>query len=199
MSTVPRLPVGLASWERAMNAAEAVRQRMLRATAALEQAGVPYAVIGGNAVASWVGSVDAGAVRTTKDVDLLLRRDDLDRAKATLTAAGFVYAETWDVHMFLDGPQARPSESVHLIFAGEKVKVDDLAAAPDVTDVVTLDALRVVNLEAIVRMKLTSYRDKDRTHIRDMIGVGLIDATWPARFPAELAARLQQILDTPGG
>src|SRR5262249_33238113 len=120
-------------------------------------------------------------------------------AKAGLTAAGFVYAETIDVHMFLDGPQARPSESVHLIFAGEKVKVDDLAAAPDVTEATTVDALRVVTLEAIVRMKLTSYRDKDRAPIRDLIGVGLIDATWPARFPAELAARLQQILDTPGG
>lgn len=199
MSTVPRLPVGLASWERAMNAAEAVRQRMLKAVAALEQAGVPYAVIGGNAVAAWVGSVDPGAVRSTKDVDLLLRRDDLERAKVALTAAGFIYAESWDVHMFLDGPQARPSESVHLIFAGEKVKPDDLAAAPDVADAATVDALRVVSLEAIVRMKLTSFRDKDRTHVRDMIGVGLIDATWPARLPAELGGRLQQILDTPGG
>jgi hypothetical protein len=48
-------------------------------------------------------------------------------------------------------------------------------------------------------MKLNSGHDKDRTHLRDLVGVGLIDANWPARFPPELAARLQHVLDTPGG
>jgi hypothetical protein len=46
-----------------------VRQRLLRATAALDSAGVPYAVVGGNAVADWVTRVDAAAVRFTQDVD----------------------------------------------------------------------------------------------------------------------------------
>ena len=48
-------------------------------------------------------------------------------------------------------------------------------------------------------MKLTSNRDKDRTHIRDLIGVGLIDETWPDRFPPELAERLKSILANPEG
>ena len=48
-------------------------------------------------------------------------------------------------------------------------------------------------------MKLIAYRLKDRVHILDMIGVGLIDATWPARFPAALGDRLQQLLDDPDG
>jgi hypothetical protein len=48
-------------------------------------------------------------------------------------------------------------------------------------------------------MKLTSYRDKDRMHLRDLIDVGLLDATWPAKFPPELGARLQAILDDPDG
>ncbi len=90
---------------------EKVRDRLLRSTAALEAAGVPYAVIGGNAVMAWVEQAD----------------------------------------------------------------------------------------EAAVRMKLTSNRDKDRMHLRDMLGVGLIDATWPARYPPELAARLQHLIDTPDG
>ena len=60
-------------------------------------------------------------------------------------------------------------------------------------------SFRVLALEALVRMKLTSNRDKDRTHLRDLIDVRLINATWPARFPPDLAARLQQILDTPDG
>ena len=61
-----------------MAAAEEVKQRMLRTTAVLDAAGVPYAVIGGNAVATWIGSMDPDAVRGTKDVDILLRRDDLN-------------------------------------------------------------------------------------------------------------------------
>jgi hypothetical protein len=48
-------------------------------------------------------------------------------------------------------------------------------------------------------MKLTSFRDKDRTHLRDLIDVGLVDASWPARLPDELASRLQALLDTPEG
>jgi hypothetical protein len=48
-------------------------------------------------------------------------------------------------------------------------------------------------------MKLTSFRDKDRVHVRDLIDVGLVDASWTSRFPSELAARLQQLLDTPDG
>jgi len=58
---------------------------------------------------------------------------------------------------------------------------------------------QVVNLEALLLMKLTTYRLKDRVYILDMIGVGLIDATWPARLPTALGGRLQQLLDNPNG
>ena len=58
---------------------------------------------------------------------------------------------------------------------------------------------RVVELEQLVQMKLNSYRDKDKTHLRDMIGVGLVDVSWPEKFPAELGQRLQELLDDPDG
>src|SRR5207247_8254257 len=83
------VPLGEVSWERMIRAVEKVRERLLRATAALEKAGVPYAVVGGNAVASWVSAVDEAAVRNTRDVDILLRRSDLDAATAALAQAGF--------------------------------------------------------------------------------------------------------------
>jgi hypothetical protein len=57
----------------------------------------------------------------------------------------------------------------------------------------------VLDLEALVRIKLTSYRDKDWTHLRDLLDVGLIDGNWCWRYPAELAARLQPLIDTPDG
>src|SRR6266542_3821953 len=58
---------GDVSWERMIRAVEKVRDRLRRATAALNKAGVPYAVAGGNAVAAWVSRVDECAVRNTQD------------------------------------------------------------------------------------------------------------------------------------
>ena len=84
-------------------------------------------------------------------------------------------------------------------FCGEKIRPEYVAPVPDVAETQSFKAFRVLTLEALVRMKLTSFRDKDRTHLRDMIGVGLIDATWPARFSPVLAARLQELLDDPNG
>jgi hypothetical protein len=180
-------------------AAEKVKERLRRATKALDDAGVPYAVAGGNAVAEWVGRVDEEAVRNTRDVDLLIRRGDLAAARAALEAAGFVYYQLLDVDTFIDGPQGKPSGGVHLLFAGEKVRADDEHAAPGLDESERAAEFQVAKLEALVRMKLIAWRDKDRTHLRDMIGVGLLDATWPARFPPPLGERLQQLLDDPNG
>jgi hypothetical protein len=58
---------------------------------------------------------------------------------------------------------------------------------------------RLIALEPLVRMKLTSFRDKDRTHLRDLLDVGLVDAAWCHRLRAELSLRLQQLLDNPQG
>lgn len=186
-------------WERAALAAEKVKERLLRSTAALERAGIAYAVIGGNAVAEWVGRVDEDAVRNTRDVDLLIRRSDLEAAKAALAPAGFVYCRSFDVDMFLDGPNGRPTSAVHLLFAGEKARAGDSAETPEVADSEPAAGFRVVSLNALVRMKLTSFRLKDRVHLLDLIGVGQIDQTWPARLPPALAARLQELLDNPNG
>lgn len=180
-------------------AAEKVRERLARSTAALEKAGVRYAVVGGNAVAEWVGRIDEDAVRNTRDVDILIRRGDLPEVRAALEPAGFVYCQSFGVDMFLDGPDGRPTSAVHLLFAGETVRVGDQVTTPDVNDSEPGSGFRVVSLEALVRMKLTSFRDKDRTHLRDLIGVGQIDHSWPSRFPAVLAARLQELLDNPEG
>lgn len=194
MSSIHYGPI---SWERMIRAVEKIRARLDRAVAALESADIPYGVAGGNAVAAWVSRVDEAAVRNTQDVDILLRREDLERAKIALFTAGFVFRHTKSVDMFLDGHEAKARDAVHIVFAGEKVASDYLVPAPDVTEVDTTGPFHVVDLEPLVRMKLTSYRLKDRVHLLDMIGVGLIDASWPARFPAELAARLQVMLDNP--
>ncbi len=193
------LAVAPFGWERTALAVEKVRDRLRRATKALAQSGVSYAVVGGNAVAEWVGRVEEAAVRNTRDVDILIRRADLGPAKTALESAGFVHCTILDIEVFLDGPSGRPQDAVHVLFAAEKVRADHPTPTPDVADSEPAAQFQVVSLDALVQMKLNSNRDKDRTHLRDMIGVGLVDATWPARLPPELAARLQQLLDNPDG
>lgn len=178
---------------------ERVRDRLKRAAAALEAAGIPYAVAGGNAVAAWVATVDTSAVRNTQDVDILLRRADLADAAKALESVGFVRRHVAGMDIFLDGPNAKVRDAVHVVFAGEKVRPEYESPAPDVTDAEKPETFRVVSLEALVRMKLTSYRDKDRTHIRDLLEIGLIDKTWLSRFSPALAGRLKQLIDTPEG
>ena len=191
--------LGPFSFDRVVSAVEKVRERLYRAAAALEAGKVPYAIAGGNAVALWVSRVDEAAVRNTQDVDVLLRRADLEAAKRALGAAGFTHAEVLGVDVFLDGPDAKIRDSVHVIFSGELVKPHELAPNPDVNDSEPGGKFQVLSLEALVQIKLTAFRDKDRVHLRDMIEVGLIDSTWPGRFLPELGKRLQMLLNDPKG
>lgn len=187
------------SWDRMIRAVERVRDRLRRAVRALETAGVPYAVAGGHAVAAWVSRVDETAVRNTQDVDLLLRRGDLDAAREALARAGFVFRHVRGVDLFLDGPDAKVRDAVHIVFAGELLRPGEPAPSPGIDEAEATPEFRLVALDALVRMKLTAFRDKDRVHLRDMIDVGLIDAAWLARLPAALAERLQQLLASPDG
>jgi hypothetical protein len=187
------------SWERMSNAIEKVRQRLLRAAHALKKAKIAYAVADGNAVAAWVSRVDETAVRNTQDVDILLRRTDLPAARLALEQAGFVYRHAASMDMFLDGPDAKARDAVHIVFASEKVRPEYAITAPDVSDSEETETFRLVSLEALIKMKLTSFRDKNRVHVRDLIEVGLVDASWLHGLPDSLRPRLQELLDHPEG
>lgn len=181
--------------ERMEAAVEKVRQRLLRAAAALERAGVPYAIIGGNAVAAWVATVDEIAVRATRDVDVLLRRADFDAARRELEAEGFVFRHVAGVDLFLVEAEARAANGVHVIFASERVRPEYEAPAPSLDEAVRFpDGMSILGLEALVRMKLTSFRRKDQVHLLDLIGVGLVTEKDAERFPPPLADRLRELL-----
>lgn len=185
--------------DRIYRAVDKQRERLHRAAGALEKSGVPYAVIGGSAVASWVSRVDEAAVRFTQNVDILIRRADLPAAIQSLEAAGFKYRHSAGIDMFLDVPDGKFRDAVHILFAGEKVREEYAAAAPDVDDSEQGTEYRVLSLLALLTMKLTSFRRKDQVHVLDMIDVGLVDSSWITRLPPELAARMQELLDTPDG
>ena len=120
-------------------------------------------------------------------------------ARSALEQAGFVYRHAAGVDMFLDGPNAKARDAVHLVFAGEKVRPDYLEAVPDVSESEKTETFRLLSLDGLVRMKLTSFRDKDRVHLRDLMEVGLVDESWLDRVPAQLRLRLQQLLENPEG
>jgi len=185
--------------DRMVLAVELVRQRLDRATQALDAAGVYYAIVGGNAVAAWVSTIDAAAARNTVDVDLLISREQLDRVIVAMEGAGFVYSFTFGIHLFVDGPHGKAREGVHLLFADEPVKENDAVEAPGLESAARLSEKKVIDLEPLVKMLLVSHRSVDRLSLRDLLEVGLIDASWLGRLPEVLRPRLQQLLDDPDG
>ena len=185
--------------DRVEQAVAMVKERLKRAVAALEAAGVPYAVVGGHAVAAWVSQIDPAAVRTTVDVDILIARVDFDRARAALEAVGFVHSFTFGIDIFVDGPEGKAREAVHIIFAGERVKPGDSVPAPDLSATAAFEGYKIVEFDRLLVMKLTAFRLKDRVHLLDMIDVGLIDAATLDRLPPELRTRLEQLLNNPDG
>jgi len=187
------------SWERMIQAVEKVRERTLRAAGAFEAAAIPYAIAGGNAVAAWVARVDATAVRNTRDVDVLVRRDDFQRIKTALESVGFEYHRVMDVDCFIDGPDGSVREAIHLLYAGEKVKPEYITPSAEVTEAVPANDYSIVDLLPLVKMKLNSFRRKDQTHLMDMIELGIIDPSWLSKLHPQHAARLQELLDDPNG
>lgn len=180
-------------------AIDEVTERMRRIGRALDEAQVAYALVGGQAVALWVATKDPAAVRTTKDVDILLRREDLSRARAAANSVALDYFEVAGVGMFLERSDPNPRKAVHLLWSGEKVRPEYPLPSPTIDERETLDpAMPVVSLAGLVRMKLMSNRDQDRLHLRDLIGVGLVTRDILAPLPPELAARLDDLLSEAG-
>lgn len=185
--------------DRMWRAIENVRERLVRSTGALDRASVPYAVIGAHAVALWVRSFDDGADRNTPNVDLLIRPTDLASADRALATVGFGETELGlPTPTFVDGHERTPRLSVRLWFCGERIGKSS-EPLPDFADAVRIESLPVWPLEVLVRVKLAAMRLIDNVHIRDLIGVGAIDDTWPAKYPEPLAERLREILADPDG
>lgn len=180
-------------------AVETIAERVRRVTSALEHRGVPYQVVGGLAVAAWVARVDPEAVRVTRDVDVVIRRSDLERAKQALEEIGFEFRQVVGVAMFVDRAKPRVRGGIHLVFENEKVRkeyahpVPALAGDPPRSQ----EGFRIAPVESLVCMKLTSFRDKDRVHLRDMLEVGLISPEVESKLPPDLQERLRQLKGSP--
>lgn len=184
-------------WARMERGVEKVNERLRKTVRILEEAGVPYAVIGGHAVRAWVAQVDVAALRTTQDVDILVRPADLPALTAVMTAAGFHHRNTSGLDMFVEHPDASARDAVHVLLVGTVERAGE--PNPDITPAVRADDFQTVALETLVRMKLNAFRRKDQVHLLDMLSLGMIDAAWLDKYPEPLRGRLQQLLDDPDG
>lgn len=171
-----------------------VEQRLRKVTAALDAAGIPYAVIGGNAVACWVGRVDPGATRATKDVDLLVNRGDTERITGVMKSLGFTREDLRRLILFIDPEEPSKRSGVHLVWAGEKVRASYECPAPTLDEAVRdPEGFLVLDLPALVRMKLTSFRAIDQAHVADLGTVGLITDEIRAGLSSALVTRLDRV------
>ena len=173
-------------------------ERLLQEVAeALDGAAVPYAVIGGNAVAAWVATADEGAVRATKDVDILLNREDLDSAEKALASVGLKRHDVHGVTMFLPGANPNPKTGVHVVFAGERVRESSRHAAPELRNAIrSKTGFMVLDLASLLVMKLEANRRVDQLHVEDLLRVRLVNEATVAELPTDLQERLRHIRET---
>lgn len=190
--------VGEELWARMERAVEKVNERLRKTVRILEDAKVPYAVVGGHAVRAWVAQVDEAALRTTRDVDIMVRPSDFPAMKQAMIAAGFHHRNVSDLDMFVEHPEASARDAVHVVLVGKIERAGD-NPNPDIEPVARANDFQTVRLETLVFMKLNANRDKDRVHLRDMISLGLIDQTWPKEYPEPLRSRLIELLNDPEG
>lgn len=161
---------------------------------ALREAGIDYRVVGGLAVLFHVQSRDPLAARLTKDVDLAVNRTDLARIAEAVRQLGLVHRHVAGVDMLVDAVAPKARSGVHMLFAGEKVRPADLEPVPALSEPgVDEQGILVTSVASIVRMKLISFRLRDKTHLIDMDSVGLITPEIEAGLPDALRERLTQV------
>jgi hypothetical protein len=172
---------------------EQLFERMQQFHSLLTAARIPYRIVGGMAVFIHVFERDPLRARLTSDVDAAIDRRHLASIIEAVRTAGWVFRHAAGVDMLIDAVQPRGRSAVHLLFLNEKVRPEYAEAVPASAPDTTREGILVAPVADLVRMKLTSYRLKDRVHIQDLDGVGLISPEMEGQLPKLLRDRLAEI------
>jgi len=166
----------------------------MRLASALENADIPYQIVGGLAVFSHVDAVDPLGARLTRDVDIAVDRTRLDSIVAAVEPAGFRYRHVAGVDMLVDAEQPEARSAVHIVFAREKVRPEEIDIVPAISKPERASrGFWIAPVADLVRMKLTGFRLKDKVHIQDLDSARLITADIEASLPEALKARLAEV------
>lgn len=166
---------------------------MRRLHEALSAAQIPYEVVGGMAVFLHVERVDPELARLTRDIDVCIRRIDLERIRAAVANYGLIYRRVAGVDMLLDKAEPKARKAIHLLMAGERVRPEYPEPVPDLGSGELVMGARITSIDNLLRMKLTSFRLKDQVHVQDLDGAGLITASMEAALSPVLRGRLAQV------
>src|SRR5262245_15687989 len=175
---------------------EQLLERMRRFHAALDSAGIPYRIIGGMGVFIHVFERNPEQARLTADVDAGISREDLPRIIQAAEKSAFRYRHVAGVDMLVDADKPRAHSAVHLIFVNEKVRPEYVEPVPASEPVRTKEGILIAPVADLVRMKLTSFRLKDKVHVQDMDAVGLITPEVEATLTLPLLDRLREVRAT---
>ena len=164
-----------------------------RITKILTEANVSFAVIGGMGVnAHLLASQNRAHTFATRDVDLLVQRDDLPAITQAAETAGYRARKMMGGFMLLRQGQ-QPAEAIHLVFSGEKSRSDNPLPHPPIRpeqkEVFGI-SIPVAELGDLVRMKLNSFRPKDVAHLEILDACGLITPQMEQQLPSILNDRL---------
>jgi len=153
---------------------------------------IPCEVIGGLAVLIHVEEANPEYSALTRDVDLMVRREDLDHIKDAAAKGGFRYRHAAGVHMLINMGSDHAKDTVRLIFTEERVRPDFLAENKRILG----QDVSVIPVPDLVRMKLTSFRLEDQVHIKALEAAGLITSEAETQLTPELRMRLTQVRQT---
>jgi hypothetical protein len=141
-----------------------------------------------------VSERDPLAARSTRDVDVAVDRAQLAAIIEAVRPFGFTDRHAAGVDMLVDAREPKARSAVHLIFVREKVRPDYIEPVPGFSPPVrTTEGILLAPVADLLRMKLTSYRLKDRVHIQDLDAVGLITPEVEAHLSEPLRQRLREV------
>lgn len=146
-----------------------LRKELSRVALAFQEAGIAYAICGGLAVAIH------GYPRATRDIDLLIRQEDLERVKAVLERVGFDLAAGLL-------PFDAGKETERYVYRVSKAEAEDLLTLdlillpPFLEDVwagrethqIGDQVFQVVSLEGLARMKRIAGRAQDQADLSQL-------------------------------
>jgi hypothetical protein len=152
-----------------------------RVETAFSCAGLEYRVVGGLATYLYVEEMEPDAGRLTKDIDIAVRREDLEAIAKAVEPFGLHYRHAAGVDMLVQAAEPSARRAVHL------------EPTPELGPCRTLQGVRLIPLVDLVRMKLTSFRAKDEAHLKDLDEAGLITAEVETELSTVLRERLAQV------
>ena len=111
---------------------------------AFSAAGLDYRVVGGLAVYLYVEEAEPDAGRLTRDIDIIVRREDLEAIAAAVRPFGLEYRHVAGIDMLMQEGENSARRAVHLIFSGEKVRPEYPAPTPELGRARNIRGIRLI-------------------------------------------------------